>query len=279
MQQLACVALALALWFSQSSACVRKSALTDGTLEIIFEWSTLHYEGMPPGIFKPQNSVLGPVRRYGDQLFISVPRWRDGVPSTLNTVSLREHRGVLSPPLKPFPSQDANTVGRDCRHLQNVAAMETSPDGRLFVADSGVAAIYTKPSSACPAKLVVYRLEENDEDDSKDKNAEAAFQYSFPEAVVPTKSKGSMLRHMVLDFSVTGRSMGAPTNGEKSPLVYMSDLSSGHLIVFDMAVGVSWQHTATIMRSVSARLVVLGKEVTLRSGIAGMALEAAGQVK
>ena len=82
---------------------------------------------------------------------MAVPRWRDGVPSTLNTISVtiskkaQRNEKRLAPKLKPFPNLAANIVG-DCKAMQNVAALEIDPRGWLWVADSGNSnmEIYTK---------------------------------------------------------------------------------------------------------------------------------------
>ena len=39
-----------------------------------------------------------------------------------------------------------------------MAAIEISPDGRLWVADSGTAAVFAAPARRCPAKVVVFDI-------------------------------------------------------------------------------------------------------------------------
>ena len=56
-------------------------------------------------------------------------------------------------------SLSSNTVG-DCASFQNVVALEISPDGRLWVADSGTAGIFSRPIRGCKAKIVAYDLGE-----------------------------------------------------------------------------------------------------------------------
>ena len=97
-----------------------------GTLEPVFEWSTLSYNislsDATAASYDPLSNVLGSARVYGNRVYACVPRWRDGVPSTLNVIDLKQgHSNNLSPLLQPFPSLAANGVGNDCRNLQNVA--------------------------------------------------------------------------------------------------------------------------------------------------------------
>ena len=40
-----------------------------------------------------------------------------------------------------------------------MAALEISPDGRLWVADSGTAAVFAAPVKRCPAKIVAFDIE------------------------------------------------------------------------------------------------------------------------
>ena len=40
-----------------------------------------------------------------------------------------------------------------------MAALEISPDGRLWVADSGTAAVFADPVRKCPAKVVAFDID------------------------------------------------------------------------------------------------------------------------
>ena len=39
-----------------------------------------------------------------------------------------------------------------------MAALEISPDGRLWVADSGTAAVFAAPVRRCPAKVIAFDI-------------------------------------------------------------------------------------------------------------------------
>jgi hypothetical protein len=116
-----------------------------------------------------ENNLLGNVRKYNNFFYISVPRYQDGVPATLNIVeqSIEQKVGVddnnmnkkvtNSPKLRPFPSLKENLIG-DCTSLQNVFALEIDPLGRLWVIDSGNAELYIGSETTCNAKIHIYQL-------------------------------------------------------------------------------------------------------------------------
>ena len=52
----------------------------------IFQWSKLEYMEDYDN-YIAENNILGNVRNYKDKFFICIPRWRDGVPATLNTLT------------------------------------------------------------------------------------------------------------------------------------------------------------------------------------------------
>ena len=107
--------------------------------------------------------------KYNNVFYISVPRYQDGVPATLNIVEqpIEQKDGVddnsnnikvaSSAKLRPFPSLKENLIG-DCTSLQNVFALEIDPLGRLWVMDSGNAELYIGSEITCNAKLHIYQL-------------------------------------------------------------------------------------------------------------------------
>ena len=144
-------------------------------IESIFSWDSLEFDIENSYDTNKsqsrQNYLLGNVRMYENTFYISVPRYKEGVPATLNkvqilnderkmNVSRRIYQPPNSPKLRPFPNLKRNKVG-DCKALQNVVALEIDPLGRLWVVDSGKAVIYSYTSNyrnSCKAKLHIYQL-------------------------------------------------------------------------------------------------------------------------
>lgn len=171
-----------------------------------------------------------------------------------------------SPNLEPFPTIFKNEIDL-CSGLQNVVALEVTPKGHLWVADSGSVAIFTRPRRKCPAKLMVFDLEAG--------NAEI-FSYEFPESVVPTK-RNSVLMHMVLDYSKRSEDIDGldyhPNDILHGLFVYLSEIHSGHLVVFDAQSRSSWTVLVPAMKPTHVTLKFQDQNVNMRFGTTGIALE------
>ena len=133
-------------------------------IETLFSWDILKFDLIHNGrksnvTYVEESNLLGNVRLYKDTFYLSVPRYLDGVPATLNTIKNSRNKtgDSISPILRPFPSLEENLIG-DCNSLQNVLALEIDPFGRLWIVDSGNAGIYEAGKSNCSAKIVIYQL-------------------------------------------------------------------------------------------------------------------------
>lgn len=95
---------------------------------------------MPAGIKISSNGTI----------FVSVPRWKSGVPSTFNVFEgSKDSIGLL----RPFPSFEGNLVG-DPDALQSVLGFEIDLDDNLWVLDQ---ALVTQVFTPGAAKLVKYK--------------------------------------------------------------------------------------------------------------------------
>ena len=61
-------------------------------------------------IYIPYNNVPMGVSHHNGKLFVTVPRRRHGIPSTLNYINLQTTRGTQSPPFKPYPNYAYNEL-------------------------------------------------------------------------------------------------------------------------------------------------------------------------
>ncbi|KDR24297.1 Protein yellow, partial [Zootermopsis nevadensis] len=136
---------------------------------VIYEWNKLDFT-WPDDSFKarfldssqfiPENTTISGVKVWRDRLFVTLPRWRRGVPATLASIPLLtagSHRNA-SPKLEPFPSWEMQHVG-NCSALQNVQNVEIHPDGYMWVIDSGrVNTLSQQPDNRCPPKIVMFDL-------------------------------------------------------------------------------------------------------------------------
>lgn len=211
------------------------------TIETLYQWSTLEYIEDYNG-YIPSENILGNVRSFRGDFYICVPRWRDGVPSTLNVLQGQK--------LRPFPDLQSNEVGNCEKGLQNVAALDIDPFGILWAVDSGTSAIFSRPLKKCAAKLVKINLLS-----SADK-AGMQIVHIFPKEIITDKS---VVMQMVMD----------------KHKIYMSDSVQGAIISFDK-VSMTSRRVAysehTWPRNHALKLPD-GQTTNLRLGVTGVALQ------
>jgi len=145
-------------------------------------------------------------------IFLAVPRWFGGVPSTLNkiTVDLTSEGPFEDPVLEPFPSWDMQEVG-NCDKIQYVQSMEIDNDGNMWVIDSGRLNVFATPDNTCPPKLLIIDTETGELVDEP---------YIFPNAVAPYDET------FLNDIALDNRNGG---------VAYISDMFTPGLIVYRRA--------------------------------------------
>ncbi|XP_060802926.1 L-dopachrome tautomerase yellow-f-like [Amyelois transitella] len=109
--------------------------------------------------FIPENNLPLGLEVWGSRVFVTIPRWKKGVPATLATVS--RSGGVTSPPLKPYPNWAMNTYprnGPNCAGLISVFRISVDPCGKLWVLDSGQTDSVKNSKQVCPPSILVFDL-------------------------------------------------------------------------------------------------------------------------
>ena len=274
-------------------------------LETLFSWDILKFDLMHNGrksnvTYVEEHNLLGNVRLYKDSFYLSVPRYLDGVPATLNTIknSINKTGDSISPILRPFPSLEENLIG-DCDSLQNVLALEIDPFGRLWIVDSGNAEIFRAGKSNCSPKIKIYqlckilistpwwmnkwsRIKWNKTiiieliSDQDDENPTLLLTHNIPTEVANDKS---LLMHIVLEF-IEQKGGASPDNASKDVFAFISDMSNGNIVVFDWKKGVSYKKSSVQMRQSVEKFEVLNQQfMPLRSGVRGLALQSQPSLK
>lgn len=166
------------------------------------------------------NAIAGVKIAPTKAVFVTVPRWFPGVPSTLNTIALSSLDTPsdsdiwdpdTNPALVPWPSWNANAVGGDCAGLQYVQSMEIDAAGLMWVIDVGRINIFDAAGSInhCPPKLLII--------DTKD-GSFVDTPYVFPDDIASHKT--NFLNDIVLDNA--------------RQIAYITDSSgSGGIVVYD----------------------------------------------
>ena len=137
---------------------------------VIYEWNQLDFlwpddsskaRFLDTSQFIPENTTISGVKVWGDRFYVTLPRWRRGVPATLASIPVPKPGNYrnASPKLEPFPSWEMQQVG-NCSALQNVQNVEIDPtNGYMWVIDSGrTDTLSQRPDNRCPPKIVVFDL-------------------------------------------------------------------------------------------------------------------------
>lgn len=129
-------------------------------LDFVFPNQQLKQQALASGDYVPTNGLPVGIERWENKLFVSVPRWKDGIPSTLNYIDMNQTPSG-SPPLIPYPSW-ANNVAGDCQNgLSTVYRIKADKCGRLWVLDTGTVGIGNTTQQLCPYALNIFDLKTN----------------------------------------------------------------------------------------------------------------------
>ena len=184
--------------------------------------------------FIPSNNVIAGIKVYGENVFLTVPRWKSGVPATLVRLPYKSNGAVEAskgvkdgPKLIPYPSWELNELG-NCSAFQYVQSMEIDQHDRMWVVDVGRVNILEESSSenTCPPKLVLINLKTN----------EILFTYEFPENVVDRET--SFLNDVVVGCK-----------SEQDCTAYISDAGDAKIVVYNLAANSSWFVTHSSMEA------------------------------
>lgn len=207
--------------------------------QAIFEWESIDFHWQSDEERKhallrreyiPANNFLTTVKFWKDKMYLTLPRWKDGVPVTLGVTSAKPVNRNTAPLLEAFPSWDMQKLG-DCSAFQLVHSVEIDPKGRMWVLDTGRAtSLSQEHKSGCPARLVILDLEDN---------GKILRSYEFPDHVARRGSSGTYLNDIVLDH-------------ENGGMAYITD--NGHddpgIIVYSLKNNTSWKIRHDSMKAV-----------------------------
>ncbi|PSN56703.1 Protein yellow [Blattella germanica] len=166
------------LWHSLPLVLCVASCLTDKTpnanIEDVFHWKFVDFhfpdedsrnKSIESKAFIQANNLPLGVERWHDKLFVTVPRWKAGVPSTLNYISLKETD--KSPKLIPYPDLASNTLPENKieetdvengTHIISVFRIRADACDRLWVMDTGVDDVVGEYRQLAPPRILVYDL-------------------------------------------------------------------------------------------------------------------------
>lgn len=204
-------------------------ALCHGQFQVIYEWKSIGYKNWPSeelqkyaimrGEYKPSDNLISGMKSWKGKMYLTIPRFKDGVPVTLGVTSAEPVNGDTAPLLDAFPNWDMQKLG-DCSAFQFVQSMEIDPKGRMWVIDTGRSMALSKETkSDCPARLVILDLEDN---------GKILRTYDFPDHVA--RRGATFLNDIVLDHENGGMAY-ITDNGNKDP----------GIIVYSVKNNTSWK--------------------------------------
>uniref|UniRef100_A0A6P4FW69 Protein yellow n=1 Tax=Drosophila rhopaloa TaxID=1041015 RepID=A0A6P4FW69_DRORH len=145
-------------------------ALGNDNLRVAYEWQEMDFQyasseqrwtAIEKGEFKPANVIPFGLEVAGHRLFVTLPRWRAGVPASLAYLDLND-TSSKSPALKPFPSWQAHNLLEAEPELVSPFRVRADRCGRLWVLDSRISGVLEKTQIYGTAQLLVYDLHNDD---------------------------------------------------------------------------------------------------------------------
>ncbi|KAK0092804.1 hypothetical protein PV326_000558 [Microctonus aethiopoides] len=187
----------------------------------IFRWNTIDISWPSEEIrtrvldrneYIPENNPIAGIKFWRKRMFLTLPRWKHGVPITLGVTPGEPVTRNWSPKIEAYPTWDMQTVG-DCNAFQFVQSMEIDPMGRMWILDTGrTATMTTEMQARCPPRLVIIDLE---------KDGAVLRSFPFPQDVAPHDS--AYLNDIVLDNTDGGLAY-ITDNGERDPGIIVYSL-------------------------------------------------------
>ncbi|XP_066261408.1 dopaminechrome tautomerase-like [Euwallacea similis] len=151
-----------------------------------FTWNSPeeYYNAITSGRYIPENNAPTGMKLHLNRIFLTIPRFRKGIPATLNYIDMME--GHEEPLLTPFPDWKSNDEAISCSNLQSVQSMEIDTGGIMWVIDG----VRINNSTLCPAKLVLLDLKNG---------GLLVHTYVFPDGI--SSRNGGFLNDIVIDES------------------------------------------------------------------------------
>lgn len=247
--------------------CLLRAAVADdhgnsgNSAEIVYQWNIVEYEWpndtykqeeIANGNYIPENSAINGIKLYDGKVYVTVPRLKPGVPSTLNVIiKAPATTNGSSYILRPFPNWEMQKLG-NCEALQRVQSMEIDPNtGYMWIVDTGyiprMENVEVQPVDSCPAKLIIFDLNTHKE----------IHRYIFPRMTVGFGL--FYLNDIVLGYSEN-----------EARYAFMSDTLDYKLVVYDYKEDISYSYSHANMRADEEYINITISNMTLTGIITGI---------
>ncbi|XP_074116276.1 yellow-h isoform X1 [Cotesia typhae] len=227
-------------------------------MELIYAWKTIDYEfassaareqALLEKSFIPENNVPLGLEFWRDKVFITLPKWRTGVPATLTTVP--RYTVQKSPKLRPYPSWGWHYQG-SCGGMTSVFRIQVDQCDRLWVLDSGSVNLTESIKRVCPPAIFIFDL----------KTDRLLKRYQIPEEQI---KEDSLWSNIVVDIR---------NNDCNSAKAYLADVWRFAMIVYDLSKDTSFriQHHFFFPNPFASKYELHGIRFQWMDGILGLAL-------
>uniref|UniRef100_A0A8D7ZYI9 Protein yellow n=2 Tax=Culex pipiens TaxID=7175 RepID=A0A8D7ZYI9_CULPI len=142
---------------------------SNDNLRVAYQWNQIDYEfpggnddraeAIRSGAYVPENVIPVGLEVYKKRLFLTLPRWKPGIPASLAYININDTT-TQSPKLRPYPSWNAHRQMGDEEAPEIVSPFRIRADrcGRLWVLDTGVSDLLGETKVLAPTSLLVYDL-------------------------------------------------------------------------------------------------------------------------
>ncbi|XP_058462814.1 major royal jelly protein 1-like isoform X2 [Malaya genurostris] len=229
------------------------------SLDFVFSSPTERAEAIASGRFIPANCVpldmevdynSSPLR---SRIFVTVPRFIEGIPVTLGTISSQQ--GVSGPLIEPYPNAaiQSNPENRRCDGIVSVFRTTIDECNRLWIVDTGKIG----DRRICLPKIVAFDLRSN----------QIIHRYEIPADQLVCDV--SLLVNILVEVRDP-----PPTGACSKTMAYVADVTAFGLIVYDMSRGKSWRVTNKLMNPNPdyGTFTIADESFDLMDGILTMAL-------
>ncbi|KAL0858540.1 hypothetical protein ABMA27_012395 [Loxostege sticticalis] len=199
--------------------------------------------------FIQNNNVPIGFEVYKDKVFITVPRRRYGIPSTLNYVQLKH--GVPSPLLRPYPDVEKSKT------FVSIYRPRVDSCHRLWMVDTGHLEVPGERKQIQPPAIIVYDLKTNQE----------ILRHELDPSIIVNERTSAGLTSITVDVH--------PKACEDA-YAYINDLATEGLVVFSLKDKKSWRlnHQSFRHDEEAMNFTAAGHVITWRDGIFSIALSA-----
>ncbi|XP_076169534.1 yellow-h [Ptiloglossa arizonensis] len=227
-------------------------------MELVYAWSTVDFlydsveardSAIFDGDFIAENNLPLGLDVWRDKVFITLPKWKNGIPATL--ASVPKYSETKSPKLRPYPDWSWHRTG-NCDGLTSVFRVSVDECDRLWVLDSGKVDIANGGKKACPPSIFIFDLTTDN----------LIRKYIIPDDQV---KEDSLYTNIVVD--IRNEDCG-------TAVAYASDVFRYGLLVYDFAKDSSFriQHHLFFPDPLASKYELHGVKFQWTDGIFGIAL-------